>query len=42
MRREAHLREHIFVKGAWDEEFYYAMLRDGWLSMRHPQAVGLT
>ena len=21
MRREAHFREHVFVKGAWDEEF---------------------
>jgi RimJ/RimL family protein N-acetyltransferase len=38
MRREAHFREHALFKGAWDEEFYYAMLRDEWLSMRHQQA----
>lgn len=30
MRREAHFREHIFVKGAWDEEFVYAMLQSEW------------
>lgn len=30
MRREAHFREHIFVKGAWDEEFVYAILADEW------------
>ncbi|WP_423067596.1 GNAT family N-acetyltransferase [Devosia sp. CN2-171] len=32
MRREAHFREHIFVKGAWDEELVYAMLEDEWRS----------
>lgn len=30
MRREAHFREHILVKGAWDEELIYAMLEDEW------------
>ncbi|MDC9824457.1 GNAT family protein [Devosia sp. ZB163] len=30
MRREAHFREHAFVKGAWDEEFVYAVLEDEW------------
>lgn len=30
MRREAHFREHVFVKGAWDEEFVYAILEDEW------------
>lgn len=30
MRREAHLRENLFVKGAWDEELIYAMLEDEW------------
>lgn len=30
MRREAHFREHIFVKGAWDEEFVYAVLAQEW------------
>lgn len=30
MRREAHFREHIFLKGAWDEEFVYAVLEDEW------------
>lgn len=26
MRREAHLREHVFIKGAWAEELVYAIL----------------
>lgn len=30
MRREAHLREHIFVKGAWAEELVYARLESEW------------
>lgn len=30
MRREAHFREHAFVKGAWDEEFVYALLEQEW------------
>lgn len=42
MRREAHFREHALFKGAWDEEFYYAMLRDEWLAMRHQRPSGLT
>lgn len=32
MRREAHFREHILVKGVWDEELIYAMLEDEWAS----------
>jgi RimJ/RimL family protein N-acetyltransferase len=30
MRREAHFREHALSKGAWDEEFVYAILRWEW------------
>ncbi len=30
MRREAHFREHAFSKGAWDEEFVYALLEREW------------
>lgn len=30
MRKEAHFREHLFVKGAWDEELHYAILEDEW------------
>ncbi|WP_417309660.1 GNAT family N-acetyltransferase [Devosia sp.] len=30
MRREAHLRENIFVKGAWEEELVYAVLEQEW------------
>ena len=33
MRREAHFREHIFLKGTWDEEFVYAMLEDEWRAL---------
>ncbi|MCB9994143.1 MAG: GNAT family N-acetyltransferase [Hyphomicrobiaceae bacterium] len=34
MRREAHFREHAIFKGEWDEEFYYAILKDEWLAQR--------
>jgi len=34
MRREAHFREHVMVKGAWNEEFIYAMLEDEWRMRR--------
>ena len=30
MRREAHFREHMLVKGAWDEELIYALLEHEW------------
>lgn len=30
MRREAHFREHALFKGAWDEEFHYAVLDREW------------
>jgi RimJ/RimL family protein N-acetyltransferase len=30
MRREAHFHEHVFVKGAWDEELIYALLEQDW------------
>jgi RimJ/RimL family protein N-acetyltransferase len=30
MRREAHFREHVLVKGRWDEELVYALLEDEW------------
>lgn len=33
MRREAHFREHVMVKGAWDEELIYAMLEQEWRAM---------
>jgi len=35
MRREAHFRQLAMFKGGWDEEFYYAILRDGWLALRN-------
>ena len=34
LRREAHFREHAIFKGAWDEEFYYAILEDEWRELR--------
>ncbi|WP_086469786.1 GNAT family N-acetyltransferase [Devosia lucknowensis] len=37
MRREAHFRQHALFKGEWDEEFYYAILRDEWLARRHAE-----
>ena len=36
MRREAHFREHILVKGVWDEELIYAMLEDEWAAISLP------
>lgn len=38
MRREAHFRQHALFKGSWDEEFYYAILRDEWLALRQQDA----
>jgi RimJ/RimL family protein N-acetyltransferase len=32
MRKEAHFREHVLVKGDWDEELIYAILEDEWRS----------
>lgn len=39
MRREAHFREHGLFKGAWDEEFYYAILRREWIALRQSGVV---
>jgi RimJ/RimL family protein N-acetyltransferase len=30
LRREAHLREHVFIKGEWAEELVYAQLEEEW------------
>lgn len=38
MRREAHFREHIRVKGRWDEELVYAVLRREWKHVPQGQA----
>jgi RimJ/RimL family protein N-acetyltransferase len=40
MRREAHFREHALFKGAWDEEFYYAILRREWLVLHEARMQG--
>ena len=34
MRREAHFREHAFIKGAWTEELIYAIVEDDWRGQR--------
>lgn len=39
MRREAHFREHSIVKGEWDEEFIYAILRREWLGRSEGPAL---
>ena len=36
MRREAHFIQHIWFKGRWSDEFWYAMLRSEWLE-QHSQ-----
>src|SRR5687767_6680864 len=30
MREEAHFRDHVLVKGRWDEELIHALLEDEW------------
>jgi RimJ/RimL family protein N-acetyltransferase len=30
MRREGHLRQSLFTKGAWRDEYLYALLHDEW------------
>jgi RimJ/RimL family protein N-acetyltransferase len=30
MRREGHLRQSQFIKGAWQDEYIYALLHDEW------------
>jgi len=37
MRCEGHLRQSQFMKGAWQDEYIYALLLDEWLSQ---QSVG--
>ena len=32
MRREAHLRQSLWFKGRWVDEYFYAMLREEWLA----------
>jgi RimJ/RimL family protein N-acetyltransferase len=32
LRREAHFRQNIWFKGAWGDEYLYAILRDEWLT----------
>jgi RimJ/RimL family protein N-acetyltransferase len=32
MRREAHFIQHVWYKGAWGDEFSFAILRDEWLA----------
>lgn len=32
LRREAHFIQNLWFKGRWSSEYYYALLRDEWLS----------
>jgi RimJ/RimL family protein N-acetyltransferase len=34
MRREAHFRKNVWFKGAWGDEYLYAILRDEWQATR--------
>ena len=36
-RKEAHLVEHRWLKGRWDSEFVFALLRREWLTNCHPR-----
>jgi RimJ/RimL family protein N-acetyltransferase len=33
-RREGHLRQNVWFKGAWGDEFLYALLADEWRALR--------
>jgi RimJ/RimL family protein N-acetyltransferase len=37
MRREAHFREHVLVRGVWDDELIYALLEDEWTTLANNQ-----
>lgn len=37
MRREAHFREHVLVRGVWDDELIYALLEDEWAALANNQ-----
>lgn len=37
MRREAHFRHHLLVKGQWDEEYVYALLDEEWAMRGEPK-----
>jgi ribosomal-protein-alanine N-acetyltransferase len=34
-RREGHYIQNVWFKGAWDDEFSFALLRDEWMGQRH-------
>jgi RimJ/RimL family protein N-acetyltransferase len=34
MRREAHLKQSLWFKGRWTDEYFYAILKPEWLSSR--------
>jgi len=34
MSREAHLREHLWVKGRWRDSYLYAILEQEWAGRR--------
>jgi RimJ/RimL family protein N-acetyltransferase len=34
MRREAHLKQSLWFKGRWTDEYFYAILKQEWLSCR--------
>jgi RimJ/RimL family protein N-acetyltransferase len=38
MRREGHFLQNIWFKGAWGDEYLYAMLREEWLTMQNEPA----
>jgi RimJ/RimL family protein N-acetyltransferase len=39
LRREAHFRQNIWFKGAWGDEYVYAILRDEWPAATRGDAV---
>jgi len=40
MRREGHFIQNIWFKGAWGDEFQYAVLREEWLARRAAERPG--
>lgn len=39
MRREAHFIQHVWFKGRWSDEYWYAVLRDEWLERTNKTAT---
>ena len=42
LRREGHLKQSLWFKGRWADEYLYAMRREEWLARRDPKPFEAT